>query len=152
MLENGQFTNSSLIGIDECSLILTARIKAFDGVKLGNIEVAGNLTEVAMLVSEHATTTIAALLLFVEGTAVFGSKFFFGICCGLIRCEFFFSVSELTFFPVAAAVIFDPVFAQFSLVLLSCDLHFILALLGGCQGLLRCAGRVCCWGEDRLLC
>jgi len=102
--------------------------------------VAGNLVEVAMLVSEHATATIAALLLLVEGSAIFGSHFFFGICCRFIRCEFFFPVGELTFFAVAAMIVLDPILAQFSLVFLSCGLHVVGRFLGDCHGVIRCSG------------
>lgn len=139
-LENWQFTNSSLVGVDEVLLVLTVLIKALDCVQLGNIEVAGDLAEVAMLMSEHATTTVAALLLFIEGSAIFCSKFFFGICCGFKGCQFFFSVCELTFFAVAAMIVLDPIFAQFSLVFLSCDLPVVGGFLGDCRGLFRSTG------------
>ena len=122
--EDGQFTNSSLVGIHEFVLVLTVLIKALNSVELGHIEVASDLTEVAVLMSEHATASVVALLFLVEGTAVFSSKFFFGICLSLECCEFFFTVGELTFFAVAAAVVLDPILAQFSLILLSCSLWF----------------------------
>jgi len=139
-LENGQFTNSSFVGIYESLLVFAVLIKTLDGVQLGNIEVASDLAEVAMLMSEHATTTIAALLLLVECSAIFCSEFFFGICCSLIRCEFFFSVSELTFFAIAAVIVLDPVLAQFSLVFLYCDFHVGVGFLGDGQGLVRSTG------------
>ena len=123
-VENRQFTNPSLIGIDEFVLILAILIKALNGVQLGYIEVASDLTEVSMLMSEHATASVVALLLLVEGAAIFSSKFFFGICCSLKCCKFFFTVGKLTFLSVAAAVVLDPILAQFSLIFLSCDLCF----------------------------
>ena len=128
-VEDRQFTNPSLIGIDEFVLILAILIKALNGVQLGYIEVASDLTEVSMLMSEHATASVVALLLLVEGAAIFGSKFFFGICCGLECCKFFFTVGELTFLPVAAAIVLDPILAQFSLIFLRCHLSFALGAL-----------------------
>ena len=139
-LENGQFTNSSFVGIYESVLVFAVLIKALDGVQLGNIEVASDLAEVAVLMSEHATATIAALLLLVECSAIFCSEFFFGICCGFIRCQFFFSVSELTFFAVPAVIVLDPVLAELSLVFLDCGFHFGVGLLGDGQGLVRGTG------------
>jgi len=78
-LEDWQFTNSSLVGIDEVFLVLAILIKALHGVKLGNIVVASDLVEVAMLVSEHAAASIVALLFLVECFAVFSSLLYFGI-------------------------------------------------------------------------
>jgi len=78
-LEDWQFTYSSLVGIDEVFLVLAVLVKALHGVKLGDIEVASDLAEVTMLVSEHAAAPIVALLLLVEGFAVFSSLPFFGV-------------------------------------------------------------------------
>jgi len=78
-LEDWQFTNSSLVGIDEVFLVFAVLVKALHGVKLGNIEVASDLVVVAMLVSEHAAAPIVALLFLVEGFAVFSSLSFFGV-------------------------------------------------------------------------
>jgi len=56
-----------------------------------------------------------------------------------------FSVGELTFFPVAAAVVLNPILAQFSLVLLDCGLGLALRVIEICVG---CALGVRCWEES----
>jgi len=56
-----------------------------------------------------------------------------------------FSVGELTFFPVAAAVVLNPILAQFSLVLLDCGLGLALRVIKICVG---CALGVRCWEES----
>jgi hypothetical protein len=77
--EDWQFTNSGLIGIYEIFLALAVLIKALHGVKLCYIEVASDLADVAVLVSEHAAAPIVALLFLVEGSAIFCSLPFFCI-------------------------------------------------------------------------
>ena len=141
-LENGQFTNSRLISIHEFVLILAVLVKTLHGVELGYVEVASDLTEVAVLMSEHAAAPVVALLFFIEGAAIFCSKFFFGICLSLECRQFFFTVSELTFLPVAAATVLDPILAKFSLIFLCCRLCFALRALASACGLLRRAADV----------
>lgn len=77
--ENGQFGNSSIVSIDEIFLVLAGLIKTLYGCKLGNIEVASDLTDVSVLMPEHAATSVVALPLFVECSAIFCSELFFGI-------------------------------------------------------------------------
>jgi len=60
-----------------------------------------------------------------------------------------FPVGELTFLPVAAAVVLNPILAQFSLVLLYCGLGLALRVIKIC---LRCALCVRCWEESRVHC
>ena len=135
--EYGQFTNSSLICIHEFVLVLAELIKTLNGVELGDVEVASDLTEMAVLVSEHATTPVVALLFLIEGATIFCSEFFFGICCSLECCKFFFTVCELAFLPIAAAAVLDPILAKFSLIFLCCSICFALGALANACGVLR---------------
>ena len=85
---------------------------------------AQDLVEVTVLVSEHASTSIGALLGLVEGTAIFCSLFIVGICQCFVSCKFILSVGELTFFAITTLVVLDPVLAELSLVLVSSTLGF----------------------------
>jgi hypothetical protein len=98
--------------------------------------------------SEHAAAAICASFGLVEGSAIFSSLFIISIAYCFEVDQFFVSVRKLAFFPVAAAIVLDPIFAQFGLVLLGCYLSFTLGGLSGCHRLIRWAAKVCCWGES----
>jgi len=77
-----------------------------------------DLSDVSVLVSEHAAAAVVANLFSVEGSAVFGSQFVVHSCCGSGTFEFVMPVGKLAFFPVSAEGVFDPVFAKLGLVAL----------------------------------
>lgn len=104
---------------------------------------AEDLVEVTVLMSEHAAAAICASFGLVEGTAIFSSLFLISIAYCFEVDQFFVSVSKLAFLPVAAAIVLDPIFAQFCLILLGSDFNFTLRRLSGCHRLIRLAIRVC---------
>ena len=67
-----------------------------------------DLVVVAVLVSEHAAAAVVADLGLVKCATVFSSEFVIRFVCH----QFFVAVGKLTFFTVAAAFGFNPIFAQ----------------------------------------
>jgi hypothetical protein len=111
--------------------------------EFADVVVAEDLGEVTVLMSEHAAAAICASFGLVEGTAIFSSLFLISIAYCFEVDQFFISVCKLAFFPVAAAIVLDPIFAQFCLILLGCNFSFTLRRLTGCHRLIRWAARVC---------
>ena len=77
-----------------------------------------DLSDVPVLVSEHAAAAVVANLFSVEGSAVFGSQFIVKSGCSSARFEFVMPVGKLAFFAISAEGVFDPVFAKLGLVAL----------------------------------
>jgi len=143
LFEDGQFTNSALVSVQEIRLVLAVLVKALHGVQLGVVVVAVDLVEVAVLVSEHATAAVVADLILIEGTAIFCSELVTSMCCSLESSQFFVSVGELAFLAISAAAGFDPVLAHLGLVFLG------LVLVGEGHRLISGAIGGCCWDESR---
>jgi len=77
-----------------------------------------DLSDVSVLVSEHAAAAVVANLFSVEGSAVFSSQFVIHSGCGSATFEFVMPVGKLAFFAISAEGVLDPVFAKLSLVAL----------------------------------
>lgn len=88
------------------------------------------LGDVAVLVSEHATSTIHALLSVVEGSAVLGLELLIIAASGSLS-ELLLSVGEAAFILIPALCCLDPVLAEFSLVLAICVAleHLVVVLM-----------------------
>ena len=88
------------------------------------------LGDVAVLVSEHATSTIHTLLSVVEGSAVLGLELLIIAASGSLS-ELLLSVGEAAFILVPALCCLNPVLAELSLVLAICVAleHLVVVLM-----------------------
>ena len=89
------------------------------------------LGDIAVLVSEHATSTIHALLSVVEGSAVLGLELLIIAASGGLS-KLFLTMSKTTFVFISALCCFYPVFAQLCLVLpisVALDHHMIMLVV-----------------------
>ena len=77
------------------------------------------LRDIAMLVTEHATSAVHALLRVIEGSAVFGLELLIVAASGGLS-KLFLTMGETTFVFISALCCFNPVFAQLRLVLSIC--------------------------------
>ena len=91
-------------------------IKCFQNVQLRCVVVPVELSEVAMLVAEHAAVAVHAVLRMVKGPTVLWLELF------VIRThsgssELLLAMGEATLWLVAALCCLDPIFAEFCLIL-----------------------------------
>ena len=89
------------------------------------------LCDIAMLVTEHAASTVHALLRMVEGPAVFGLELLIVAASGGLS-KLFLTMSETTFVFISALCCFYPIFAQLCLVLsisVALDHHMIMLVV-----------------------
>ena len=90
---------------------------------MGRIEVPMQLLEAAMLVPEHASSAVHALLSLVERATVLALKLLI-VAVDCSHSELFLAVSEAALVLVAALSCLNPILAQLCLVLAVCiDLH-----------------------------
>ena len=89
------------------------------------------LRNIAMFVTEHATSTVHALLCMVKGPAVFGLEFLIIAASGGLS-KLFLTMGKTAFVFISTLCCFNPVFAQLCLVLsvsIALDHHMIVLVV-----------------------
>ena len=101
--------------LEECSLRLGREEEGLKSVKLRSVVVPMELLVRAVLMTEHATGAIHALLRVVERPAVLALKLFIVATPGS-HCKLILAVGKSTLVLVAALSCLNPILAQLSLV------------------------------------
>ena len=114
-LKDWEFLYARPVQFEECCLVRGSEEEGLKNVELGSVVVSMELLIGAVLMSEHAASTIHALLGVVEGPAVLALELLIVSPPGS-NCELVLAVGKSALVLVAALSCLNPVLAQLSLV------------------------------------